>query len=177
MKAYLTTIGEKTTDICKSQLKRFGYDVVLMDKKIQWIDKYLEFIDIAKEDCIRIDGDVIPNKNIEQIPKLSKGKLFVTFIGYDFYRNDTGCTSPVYYSKEVLKFLKNNKDKINSARPEASALRIPEINKDAYKINLIIGMHGFFQDKETFERGIQNKRSRGQEKDYDLELALKIFNL
>ena len=65
MNAYLCTIGEPTTNLCKSQLERFGFEVVLLDKVEPWIDKYKRVIAMADEDCIRIDADIIPNKNIK----------------------------------------------------------------------------------------------------------------
>ena len=67
MKAYLTTIGELTTDICKKQLERFGYEVIVLGGIEAWPDKYKRFIETANEDCIRIDADIVPNENIKEI--------------------------------------------------------------------------------------------------------------
>ena len=65
MKAYLCSVGELTTQICVDQLKLFGFDVILLDEIEPWYDKYKRFIFQTEEDCIRIDADVIPNKNIK----------------------------------------------------------------------------------------------------------------
>ena len=44
MIAYVTSVGEKTTEICCEQLERYGFDVYFFNKKESWADKYKEDI-------------------------------------------------------------------------------------------------------------------------------------
>lgn len=181
MKAYLTTIGERTTEICKSQLEKFGFEVIMLDEYEQWLDKYKKFILLASEDgnaCIRIDADTIPNKNIVRIRENTfDGILMSCFLGYDFYKNDIGVISPVYYSANALQIIRKNLDKIGKFRPETDASRLPEINPQYEVIDWIIGIHGFFQDFETIERARSNKIQRKQNSEYDFDLVNQIISL
>jgi hypothetical protein len=179
MKAYLTTIGEKTTDICKKQLERYGFDVVLLKKQKNWIDKYIDFITVATEDCLRIDADVIVNQNIKKVNTYANSGevLLVGFTLYDLYQNGLFLGSPVFYSTKALEIMKNHLDKINIDRPEASMSRIPEINPYYIVDSAIVGIHGFFQDKETVLRAKENKIKRNQMYKYDFELVNTLMNL
>ena len=47
MKAYVTSIRELTTKICCEQLRKFGFEIVLLDQKESWIEKYKKFIQLA----------------------------------------------------------------------------------------------------------------------------------
>lgn len=175
MRAFVTSIGEKTTQVCCEQLKRFGFDVILLDKKEDWLNKYKRFILLANEDCLRIDADVIPNKHIKEAGK--EGFGMVTYTTYDFYRNDIGVTSPVFYRKDILMKLKKRIKDIPAFRPETSASRFPEINKEKFHSSLIVGIHGFGADKEMIDRAKKNKTERGQMKEYDFDLAFNLMKL
>lgn len=189
MKAYLTSIGEATTQICKDQLERFGFEVVLLDGKEPWIDKYRKFIEIgseAYENCIRIDADVIPNAGIkavfDDIPYweniLSNGPvLMAQWNCYDFYRNGVGVCSPVYYSKEALLIIREDWSELDKRRPEATAWRIKRINEYTQTGNAIVGMHGFFQDKGHLDRHLENKIERKQMEEYDFDLAQRLLKI
>lgn len=179
MRAYVTSIGEKTTKVCCEQLKRFGFEVILLDKKEPWQSKYKRFIKMAGEDCIRIDADIIPNKHIKEIEvdRIANNFGIITYMTYDFYRNDIGITSPVFYRKDVLHIIKRNIDKIPEFRPETTASRLPEVNSKKHHSNLVVGLHGFFQDKEAMERAKKNKIERGQTKEYDFDLAFNLTKI
>jgi len=178
MKVYITSIGEKTTDICVEQFKRYGYEVILLDKKESWIDKYKSFINTAEGDCLRTDADVIVNQNIKDINFCKDLEYdMVQFIFYDFYKNNLGIGTPMYYSKKAIDIIKNNLEKLHFTRPETSAWRLPEIVSNTFTSDKIVGMHGFFQDKETIERAKLNKEHRGQMKQYDFDLVFKLINL
>ena len=178
MKAYVSSFGEKTTELCCSQLERFGFEVVLMDEKEEWHKKYKRFIQIANEDCLRIDADVIVNEKIKQLGVgLSKRVWIESFTLYDLYRNGLFQGSPIYYKTEALDFLKKNLDRITPLRPEASALRLKGINEHKYQNDIIVvGMHGFFQDDETVKRAKSNKEQRGQT-GFEFDLVNKLRNL
>lgn len=187
MKAYVTSIGERTAEICCRQLQRFGFQVVLLDKTEPWIHKYTAFIKraaFAGEDCLRIDADVIPNANVARLQQeidLINSKIpwlyMIQFRGYDFYRNNVGIVSPVFYAKESLPIIAANLDKLDSRRPEASAWRLDEINFNTHTSDLILGMHGFFQDEAHFARHYKHKTDRKQMHEYDFDLARELFLL
>jgi hypothetical protein len=178
MKAYLTTIGEKTTGICKEQLEKYGFDVIIIDGKEKWVDKYKRFIQIAETPCIRIDADTIPNKNIKKIlTEDFSGVMLAYFKGYDFYKNDIGNISPCYYSKECIDIIRINLDKLDNNRPETSMSRLSEINPYMKGYDWIVGMHGFFQDYEMVLRAKHTKVQRKQLDECDFELVDKIYKL
>jgi len=43
--------------------------------------------------------------------------------------------------------------------------------------DLVVGMHGFFQDEEAVKRAKANKINRKQIQNYDFDLTFKIINL
>lgn len=183
MKAYLTSIGERTTEIAKQQLQRFGFHVEVLGGEEAWLAKYRHFIELAaakNEDCMRIDADVIVNKCIMHVlmmPQIKNDWLMVQCQGYDFYRNNTGIISPVFYKASALKIIKSEFSKLDPKRPEASAWRLKQINPHTYTSPLIIGMHGFFQDHKHLKRHLEHKEQRRQLEEYDFDLALKLLDL
>ena len=183
MKAYVTSIGEKTTEICVQQLKKFGVEVVLLDKEESWESKYKRFIRMAHEDnenCIRVDADVIVNKYIQEAMycgDLEDGTLIVSFCLYDLYRNGIFAGSPIFYTKKALGIIDRYKMMLHPDSPESSACRLDQINPHKYQSDIIVGMHGFFQNYGTIERAIINKKDRKQQDLFDFELVDKLMNL
>lgn len=172
MKLYLTTIGEKTKDIAIWNCERLGYDVEVLDKQEDWIDKYKRFIKLANGECLRCDADVLINKNAINIKSgdMAQGKVF------DFYKNDISIGQPTYYSDKAIEFLKENIDVLREDRPETSAWRYLENNK--FKVitsDTVCGMHGFFQRYRGIRRAKQHKDDRGQIDQFDFELVEKIM--
>lgn len=182
MKAFLTSIGERTTKVCAWQLERLGFEVVGLDLAEPWPKKYRYFIEMAAElgeDCIRIDADVIPNQKLAQFAEKVKARVIspehwmIQFMAYDLYKNDVGVSSPVFYRKEALEIIA--KHPISEFRPEAEAWRLKEIDGiHNYTYPEIIGMHGFFQDDDTVARAMENKTLRKQNDLYDWELVKKL---
>lgn len=178
MKAYLTTIGEKTTEIAAQQLENFGFDVVVLDGVEPWVDKYKRFIETALLDldpndgCLRMDADVILNKTIiEAVEKIAPDDLMAQWHCYDFYRNGVGVCSPVYYSRKALEIIYEDWFDLDLRRPEATAWRLQRINANVYTGADIVGMHGFFQDEAHLDRHLENKIERKQMEEYNFELA------
>lgn len=180
MKAYLCSIGEPTTEICKKQLEKYGLEVVMLDAVESWEEKYKRFIGMASENCIRIDADIIPNGNAMiyvSTEGFNKETRMIQFKGYDFYQNNLSVMGLVYYSKEALEEIRASFDKIDWRRPEATAWRLPKINRFTETIPLVCGIHGFFQSEEDLERHMRNKEERKQMENYDFELARELLNL
>ena len=175
MKAYVCSIGEPTTKIVCNQLKKFGFEVVLYGEVEPWHKKYERFIFEARENCIRIDADVVPNINV---------KVFMTYEAgmkqartYDMYKNDVGVTSPVFYSKGILKEIRDNWDKIGVSRPETDASRLPSVNPFLYTSDIIVGIHGIYQRQEDIDRHQKHKVLRKQITDYDFELINQLQDI
>lgn len=180
MNAYVTSIGEKTTDICCEQLRRYGFNVILLDKKESWVDKYKRFINMAEGNCLRVDADVIVNSKIKMIHgfQTDDDYLLVDFHTYDFYKNDLSVSAPVYYKAEAIKMIKERLDEIEDVRPEATLSR-KVVGSRKGTSELIVGMHGFFQTEDHLHEAEANKIKRGQiEKyGYDFRLAEKMLKL
>lgn len=181
MKAYITSIGEQTTQICCDQMERYGYDVILLDQKESISDKYKRFINEANEDCLKIDADIIPNERVTSIIKASQGVyidlLMIQFSHYDLYKNKISAGNPVLYKKECLDIIRKNIDKISPDRPETSAWRLDDIKMKTFTSGTTMGLHGFGSDKKTMLRAKQNKIERRQIQHFDFDLAFKIAKL
>src|SRR3990167_5881610 len=129
MKAFVTSIGERTTKLCCLQLERLGFVVELLDEKQPWGDKYNVFIKLAQGDCLRVDADVIVNRVLyDFIYKFELDEFYkeypywmTQFKTYDLYKNQISITSPVYYSWKALDVIKRNIDNLDLRRPETSA--------------------------------------------------------
>lgn len=179
MKAYVTSIGEKTTEICCEQLRKFGFEVVLLDKEELWEGKYKRFIRMAhesNEDCLRIDADIVVNENIRKVGEPFEG-LIASYNLYDLYRNGIFKGSPIFYTKKALGIINRYQSMLHPNRPESSACRLDGINPYKYQSDLIVGMHGFFQNRATIERAITNKTDRKQQGLFDFELVGKLMKL
>lgn len=183
MKAFLTSIGENTTELCIKQLKRYGLDVILLDRNEKWGEKYTRFINEADkldEDILRVDADIIVNKNVQEIPYYeyyNSGVSMVQFRHWDFYKNDLGLGNPVWYSAEAIKIIKDYLPHIDPHRPETWASRLSEIRPYKRTSDLVVGIHGISQNKEDMKRAFENKKIRGQLVNYDFDLAYKINKL
>lgn len=181
MKIFITSFDEPTVNICLEELEKFGFkNIILLNQLEDWFSKYRRFISLADEDCLRIDADVIINKNIIEITDLFNKQswdLMLQVYVYDFYKNNVGISSPVLYKKRAIDIIKKNINKLDKERPEATAWRLPEINPFTRTVKEVCGMHGFFQRQSGFDRAFKNKIARKQIKDYDFELAKKLMDL
>lgn len=175
MKAFLCSIGEPTTEIVSDLLNGFGFEVILLDGVEPWYEKYKRFIFQAEEKCIRIDADVIPNKNIRDFRNLRIGMHQAS--GYDMYKNEIGIISPVFYSKEVLELIRENWHLVGKNRPETDASRIPAVNKQFFTSFQVVGIHGIYQRREDIERHKEHKIARKQIDNYHFELTYKLQKL
>ncbi len=180
MKAYVTSIGEKTTELCCEQLIKFGFEVELLIKDESWESKYKQFIRMAheaNENCLRIDADIIVNENIKQVGTDIDDKLVASYTLYDLYRNGIYVGSPVFYTRKALGIIARYHYMLHPSRPEASACRLDLINGKKFQSPIVVGMHGFFQDCATIERAKTNKTDRKQQDLFDFDLVNKLMKL
>lgn len=181
MKAFVTSVGERTTAACCRQLSRYGFDVTLLDEDEPWAVKYQRFLHAASgQDCVRVDADVVPNASIgssfrdfmvEQDDKLmAQGTVF------DFYTNAAKVGQPVFYRASAFPLILGKLHEIDRERPESWAWRLPEVNPHTFTYVMApMGMHGFFQDEEAVTRTRRNRKERRHE--FDEALVLELTNL
>ncbi len=182
MKVFITSIGESTTELCAKQFKKYGFDVVVLSEDELWPAKYKRFIKLAnetKEDVIRVDADIIPNKNIAQLPTLAeifKNAYAVQFKTLNFLSMDLYPSTPMIYKKTGLHVMATLVDRIKTERPESEMCRFPEVNDFVWTSPVVMGINGFFQKEKDFERQIDHRIARGQVEQYDFPLAEEVYN-
>lgn len=186
MKAYLTTVGETTTNLCIEQLHKLGFEVIVLDGVEPWAEKYKRFIQLAAKEneiCVRIDADIIPNRKLAEEGRdawmLKEDRPAMYQCAYwDFYKNDIGIGNPVFYNPQAIQIILEHLHLIDEGRPETWASRLPQINPNLHNGQTLVGIHGFAQDEETMLRAQHHKVSRRQlDQGYDFNLAFKMANL
>ena len=183
MKAYVTSIGEPTTKLCCWALERNGFDVFPVKHKESSLGKKLETIYmIAEDDFVRIDADVIVNRDFT--PKMlgwldSKNPdiWWWQFTLFDWFKLDlTNNTS--FIKKEAIPALRANIHKVmHLNRPETEVSRIREFYEprrfETYR-DEIIGLHGYKCDTKSAKK---LKHIRNQQDLYDFEMAERLNRL
>jgi hypothetical protein len=76
MKAFVTSIGEPTTDLCVWSLERNGFEVVLLNNGSLLADKLKSIYEQATDDFVRIDADVVVNSTFTPETALSRLEEF-----------------------------------------------------------------------------------------------------
>ncbi len=181
MKAYITSIGESTTDLCKWSLERNGFEVVLIeDKTTTLANKLKQIYEMTNDDFLRIDADIIVNRNLtpKLLESLDKKIWWWQFRCFDWFRQDLGHNIS-FHRVETIDILRCRVPEVLlSLRPETELSRIPELYNprrfETYE-DRIMGIHGF---------GIKNlkpvkelKKARDQLDNYDFELTEKLNDL
>jgi hypothetical protein len=181
MNAFLTSIGERTTEIAAWQLTRLGFTVTLLGEREPWGEKYRRFLEAAEGPVLRVDADVIVNKALADYCATFETyplEDMTQFRTYDFYRNGIGITCPVLYSGKAVAYLREKAASLSPTRPETSAWRLLEqAGYTTYTADLVAGFHGFYQDPAGVRRAKANKLERGQLGEYDFLLADKFLYL
>jgi len=71
MKAFVFSIGERTTGLCVEQLEKMGFEVILYKDNTSLWDKlkrfYTEALETNEDKFLRIDADIIPNQNVKDL--------------------------------------------------------------------------------------------------------------
>lgn len=185
MKAYIFSIGERTTNICARLMREYNFEPIVLDGKESSFEKYKRFINDAYatgEDVLKIDADIIPNKYIRGVYAESVGyqlqdALMIQYQNYCIYRNGINIGNPVFYRKKAIAIIKGNLDKLDPTRPEATAWRLPQINDWTHTSDLIVGLHGLYQRDEDIDRHEANKIDRKQIDGYDFKIVRELTDL
>lgn len=176
MRAYVFSIGEKTTDLCCELMREYGFEVILYQDQTSLWEKlkrfYTEALGTKSDAFVRIDADIIPNRNVLKLQ--SKG--WSCAVGFDWYKQDRGAISIHMMTRPIieqcLEHIEEAKDKI---RPETYLWRLPEVNPWTYIVDeFSCGIHGYGQ-KNHRNRIKDLKYNRGQK--YDWELIERIERL
>lgn len=180
MKVYVTSIGEPTTELCIWSLERHGHKVTLLQSDSSLADKLEEIYQTVNDDFLRVDADVIVNKNINRIRAWEFSTVWWWCLQtFDWYKQDVTSGGIQYISRKALPFLRNNISFHKAAeRPESEMYRLKEFHgpRRCYVYDkAIMGLHGWCQD--DLDRVRRVKAKRGQLDNYDFELVERMNNL
>lgn len=178
MIAYITSIGEPTVDLCRWSLQRNGFKTVLVQRDTSLADKLEEIYNVADEDFVRVDADVIPNKNLSPnfLSKLN-GLWWYQFLTYDWFLQGTTHGGVQFVKKQALNALRANISLYKDAeRPESQMYRLREFHEPrrCKTINAIMGLHGYGQSDVNRIKEIKERRNQNN---YDWELVEKLGSL
>lgn len=183
MRAYVTSIGEPTEELCIWSLERNGFDVRLVKDPASSLRDKLHWIYYnADESFLRVDADIIVNKwfvpqALEWLDLQDPNIWWWQFKTFDWLKLDIN-HSMAYIKKEALPDLRNGINSIPiTTRPETEMSRIKEFYNprrfDTYEA-AIVGLHGY---KTNLEEAKQLKHRRNQQDLYDFEMAERLNSL
>lgn len=185
MIAYITSIGEPTTELCMWALERNGFEVKLLERRDSLAKKLETIYEDAQDDFLRVDADIIVNRNmtpgnlrrIERIDYLQNA-WWIQFTTFDWFKQDI-THSMSFVKKEALPALRANIGRFkDNIRPETQVSRIEELHNprrmETYDKE-IMGLHGY--GVRDLKPVIKLKANRGQSHLYDFELARKLNEL
>lgn len=174
MKAYLTSIGETTTELCEWSLKRQGFDVVLLQSKTSLWDKLKAIFEDADDDFLRVDADVVVNKNVVDLVK-QKDLWWYQALTYDWYKQDSTHGGVQFIRKPAIEAVRKHIDEARRLnRPESYLYRLREFHEPRVcgTYEAICGLNGY---KQTDMQRVKNTKSdRGQYSNYDWLLAERL---
>jgi hypothetical protein len=176
MKAYVTSIGEPTTELCKWSLERQGIDVEVV-KGSDSFNAKLEYIyHEADSDFLRVDADVIVNRNVSQlIEQCPEDIWWWQSMSFDWWRQDIGYAGVQYIKKQCLPILRKHISEVQHLdRPESLMYRLEEFHnpRRCESSTIVCGLHGWGQNDLDRVKAIKEKRH--QMANYDFELARRL---
>lgn len=181
MKAYVTSIGESTRDLCIWSLERNGFEVVLIESGSLLVDKLKIIYEQADDDFVRVDADTVVNKTFT--PDFVRNEIvepqwWNQYMTFGWHKQNLIYGGAQFYKKEALPALRKAVDNFHDTdRPETMLSRIPEFyNPRRFEsVQACIGLHGFAANDT--ERVIAQKRKRNHFATFDFELAAKLESL
>lgn len=177
MIAYVTSIGESTTDLCVWSLERQGFEIRLIKDPTSLWDKLDRIFKEVEDDFIRVDADVIVNKQVKALSQ-QKGLWWYQGYTYDWFQQNRTHGGVQFIRKQAFPAVRKH---INEAqrlhRPESYLYRLEEFHnpRRCGTFKRICGLNGY---KQTDVNRVKNtKAERGQSDNYDFELAERIETL
>lgn len=178
MIAYITSIGEPTTETCRWSLERNGFEVVVVQDKYTTLAQKLKWIYDASVglDFIRVDADVVVNKNL--VPEFvahsaPKDIWWTQYMTFDWYKQDLTHGGVQFIKNEALASLSEHiHEALDKERPESYMFRLKEFHgpRRCISNSKVVGIHGYAQ--KDMERVKATKARRNQY--YDWELAERL---
>lgn len=176
MRAYVTSIGERTEDLCIWALERNGFDVMLVKDKDSSLWEKLRWIyRDAENEFLRVDADIIINKNCT-VDNLDKSDAWwVQYQTFDWYKQDLAYGGVQFIKRDCLPALRAHIDTfMHAERPESQMFRLDEFHdpRRCVSHNMVMGLNGFGQT--DIDRIKETKNRRKQTDFYDFELVEKL---
>lgn len=185
MKAYVTSIGERTTDLCVWSLERQGFDVTVLRDGTTLANKLKRIYAQADEPFVRVDADVICNRNVartfRELFKIKSDDVWwVQGCTYGWYAQDVIFGGVQFIDKPIIQVLRDNIERYShDSRPETRLFRMPELYNPRRCISIpgLFGVHGYGQKTSDLVRVKAVKIERGHYGNYDWELMDRINEL
>lgn len=178
MIAYVTSIGESTTDLCVWSLQRLRFDVVLYDSSDTSLHLKLDQIfKHATDDFLRVDADVVVNQNVLELIKQDELWWYQS-LTFDWFKQDTTHGGIQFIRKQCIPIVLDHIEEARGLeRPESYLSRRAELHDPRRfgTFEKICGLHGYSQTDT--QRIKETKQRRGHLNDYDWELAERIEQL
>lgn len=181
MRAVITSIDETTTDLCEWSLNRLGFRTYIVRSQkttlYQKLVTLFDIQDIMDEDFIRVDADVVVNKNVLELIKKEE-LLWYQALTFDWFKQDVTHGGIQFIRKESFPIIKKHLHEAERMeRPETYLSRLQEFHNPRVfgTYEKICGLHGYKQ--KDVERVKLTKFRRGQQDNYDWELAERLEEL
>ena len=173
MRAYVTSIGEATTEDCIWALERLGYEVKMIFGASILADKLAEIYHDAEDDFLRVDADVIVNKNVLKL-ECPPDVWWLQARTFDWWKQDIMYGGVQLIKKEALPVLRLRiKQYRFTERPETMMSRLEEFHNPRrfQSSELVCGIHGYGQD--DMQR-VKDTKDRRHQDGYDWALAERL---
>lgn len=171
MICFVFSIGEKTTPLCFQLMKEYGFETRLFQDNTTLWEKlkrmYTEALETDQTHFMRIDADIIPNRNVIRLAHIAEGWSCAS--GYDWYKQDRGAISIHVMERHIIeKCLKHIDEAKDEIRPETYLWRLPEVNSYTKILDEFnCGIHGYGQGDQRDRIKIL-KHNRNQKYDWNL---------
>lgn len=177
MKAFITSIGESTTELCKWSLKRQGFDVeVIKDAGTSLAHKLWQISNVADDDYLRVDADTVVNANIQLLAQ-QQDLWWYQSLTFDWWKQDITHGGIQLIRKQALPAIKRHINEIERLdRPESYLYRLQEFHnpRKCGTFDMICGVNGY---KQSDVLRVKDTKERRQQTGYDWELALRLNSL
>ena len=179
MKAFVTSIGEPTTDLCVWSLQRQGFDVELVQSDSTLGEKLQYIYEVADGDFVRVDADVVVSPGLMskvEFPPYSDDIWWVQFQTFDMYKMALTHGGVQFIREPALEALRSGINEfLHDDRPETRMWNLEALKRprrcQTYVYH-IAGVHGFGQ--KDIQRVEQVKTNRKDPDNYDFELAKRM---
>lgn len=187
MIAFVTTLGEPTTDLCIWSLKRNGFEVHTISGQDSLASKLKRIYEEASSlDCdfLRVDADVVVNAkcnmatiNTVLLQPSLQDAWWVQFRTFDWYQQLPGYGGVQFIKREALPTLLKNIDLfMDFDRPETELSRSHGMYNPR-RFESHVGVMGIHNYKNDVRRVAKVKAHRGQSANYDFDLAQRLEKL